>query len=141
MIPSMTPALEKSLADRLAREPDVDVVALFGSAASGRLLPDSDVDLYVRLRATARWPVGKRLDVVADLERLCGREVDLVVEDDGTSVILRREVASRGRPLFEARAGAWTDACAAAIVAYADLEPFMRRIGDSIRAGALRDGR
>lgn len=46
-------------------------------------------------------------------ERACLREIDLVVESPGTSVILRRQVASHGRELFERTPGprapfAWT---------------------------------
>jgi predicted nucleotidyltransferase len=141
MIRAVTPTDETAIVTRFSGEPEVDVLALFGSAGSGRLGPDSDIDLYVRLRPTARWSLGKCLDLASEVSRICGREVDLIVEDDGTSVVLRREVASRGRALYESRPGAWTDLCAAAVTAYADLEPTMRRIGDAIRAGALRDGR
>ena len=129
---------EAALARVLASQPEVDCAALFGSAASGRLTPDSDVDVYVRLGDGAQWEVARRVALADELSRRCGREVDLVVEDDGTSVILRREVAARGRPLYEARPGAWTDLRAAALVAYADLEPYMRLVGDAVRAAVRR---
>ena len=43
-----------ALAALFRAQDDVDVAVLFGSAAKGRLRPDSDVDLYVRLRPGAR---------------------------------------------------------------------------------------
>ncbi len=62
----------------------------------------------------------------------------LVVEDlDATSVILRREVARTGILLGEARPGAFTQMRARAMIAYADLEPWMRRCGDSVRRAIL----
>jgi predicted nucleotidyltransferase len=114
-------------------DPDVEVVALFGSAATGRLRPDSDLDLYVRLRPGKSWDLARRLSVASDVSRLLGREVDLVVEDEHTSTILRRQVAQHGQPLWERRPGAWIDLQVAAVRAYTDLEPYLRRIGEATR--------
>ncbi len=62
------------------------MAALFGSAARGRLGPESDVDVYVRLRAGARWNGERRERFTRSLERIARREIDLVIEDrDGTS--------------------------------------------------------
>jgi predicted nucleotidyltransferase len=132
--------IEARLASCLGGLDGVEVAALFGSAAPGRRRPESDLDVYVRLVPSARWDLGRRLDVAAELSRLSGREVDLVVEGETTSVILRRGGAARGRLLFEARPGAWTDTRARARVAYADIEPYLRRIGAAIRAHARRHG-
>ena len=107
MVP-MSPEADKSLGELFASQPDVEVLAVFGSTAAGRLGPESDLDLYVRLRPGARWSLGHRLDVAAEATRLAGREVDLVVEDETTSVILRREVAAKGRLLFESAASGRT---------------------------------
>jgi predicted nucleotidyltransferase len=133
-------AIEEIVRQLLSPRPEVDAVVLYGSAAAGRQGPASDLDLYVRLRPMARWSIAERLDRAADLSTALRREVDLVVEDEWTSVILRREVANRGRPIYEARAGAWVDLRAAAAVAYADLEPYLRRIGEAVRARARAHG-
>jgi predicted nucleotidyltransferase len=55
---------------------DVEAVYLFGSAASGRTQPASDLDLAV----VPRHPrvVARRLDILADLARIGYCEVDLV---------------------------------------------------------------
>jgi len=132
--------IEDAIRHFFAGRADVDVVVLFGSTAAGRDRKGSDVDLYIRLRPEARWSIGDRLDRAAALTSLLRREVDLVVEDGSTSVILRREVANRGRPLYEARPGAWTELRAAASLAYADLEPYLRRIGEAVRARARAHG-
>jgi predicted nucleotidyltransferase len=106
----------------------VDCAVLFGSAATGRETPASDVDVYLRLAPGARWDLRERLELAAELSRLLRREIDLVVEDDRTSVILRRQVAISGRLVYESRPGAFTDLKAAAMIAYADLEPLLRRM-------------
>jgi uncharacterized protein len=120
--------------DVLQAASDVEVAAYFGSAARGRLRADSDMDVYVRLRHGASWLPQQELSLVAELSAAAGREVDLTLEDEErTSVILRLEVARHGRLLFERRAGAWVDLRARAMLAYADLEPWMRRCGEGIR--------
>jgi len=48
-------------------------------------------------------------------------------------VILRLEVARHGRLLYERRPGAWVELRARAMLAYADLEPWMRRSGEGVR--------
>jgi predicted nucleotidyltransferase len=124
----------------LDAEPDVEVAACFGSAARGRMHRGSDVDVYVRLRRGASWSLHKELEVASDLSGACRREVDLIVEDeDRTSVILRLEVARHGRLVFERSPGAWVELRASAMVAHADLEPWIRRCSEGFeRALALR---
>lgn len=131
---------EETIRRCLSAFPEVEVVVLFGSTAAGRQRPASDLDLYLRLRPGSRWSLGDRLELAAELSAAVGREVDLVVEDETTSVILRREVANRGRPIYEARPGAWVELRAAASIAYADLEPYLRRIGEAVRARARAHG-
>jgi predicted nucleotidyltransferase len=123
----------------LEQDPDVEVAVVFGSAAARRLSWDSDVDLYLRLAGGARWTIEhqwQRRRLFADT---VGRDVELVIEDrDATSVILRREVARKGRLLFEAAPGAWTRLRAESMIAYADLEPWLRRCGDGVRRAVRR---
>jgi predicted nucleotidyltransferase len=126
------------LRELLAKEPDVEVAVLFGSAAAGRLTDESDVDIYLRLARGARWTPDRVRDLRWRLGDAVGRDVELVVEDrHATSVILRREVARRGVLIREARAGAWTGLRADAMIAYADLEPWMRRCGEGVRRAIL----
>lgn len=131
---------ESRIAALLASRKEVEVAVLFGSAAAGALRPDSDLDLYLRLRRGSGLALRQQLDLAAEISDIAGREVDLVVEEPTTSVILRREVAARGRALYESRAGAWTDLRAEAMLAYLDLEPYLRRIGASVREAAQRHG-
>jgi predicted nucleotidyltransferase len=43
-------SIEEAALECIARHPDVEVVVLFGSTAAGHRRPESDVDLYLRLR-------------------------------------------------------------------------------------------
>ena len=71
-------------------------VRVFGSAARGEAGPDSDVDLLVDvLPVHSAWFPG---GLLADLEELLGRKVD-VVEPDGLHWYIRDKVLSEAVPL------------------------------------------
>lgn len=132
-------AARDALATRLRAEADVQVAALFGSAATGALRPGSDVDVYLRLARDARWPLSRELALATDLGALVGREIDLVVEDRArTSVLLRRDVARDGVLLFEREPGAWVDVKTDAIIAYTDLEPQLTLCAAGVRRALSR---
>jgi predicted nucleotidyltransferase len=122
------------LRDVLQADPDVEIAALFGSAACGRLRAGSDVDIYVKLRKGASWSPHQELSLASELSAAAGREVDLTLEDEErTSVILRLEVARHGLLLCERCRGAWVELRARAMLAYADIEPWMRHCGEGVR--------
>ena len=95
MTPSDQNALTTRLSNYFANRADVAFAYLFGSAASDRTTAESDVDVAVYFReGAAAGPAagraipdieesGKRFpaeqEVWADLERICGTSVDLVV--------------------------------------------------------------
>jgi predicted nucleotidyltransferase len=132
--------VEQELAELARQWASVEVIVLFGSAAKARLTTSSDVDLYVRLAPSSTRDRSAEDAFAAAASRICRREIDLVIESQSTSVILRREVARTGRLLFERRAGAFRAFVVDAIRAYVDLEPQLRLIGEAIRARAALDG-
>jgi uncharacterized protein len=103
----------------------VEVAILFGSAATGKLRADSDIDIGVLPPFGREISFAEELALGTDLERVLGREVDLV-RLDTASTLLRFE-ASRGRCLLESRPEAFADFVARALFEYEDLRPFMQR--------------
>jgi hypothetical protein len=81
---------------RLSARHGASNVRVFGSAARGQTTPDSDIDLLVTVESeTSPWfPAG----LIADLEELLGRRVDVVTED-GLYWLLRRRILREARPL------------------------------------------
>jgi predicted nucleotidyltransferase len=75
-----------------------EVVYLFGSAAVGRARPDSDLDLAI----LPMHPVSpsQLMEVRLQLEEALGCDVDLV-DLARSSTVLRKEVLSGGRLLYE----------------------------------------
>jgi len=81
---------------RLALKHGVKAISVFGSAARGEAGPDSDVDFLVEVEGpTPPWFPG---GLVADLEELLGRSVD-VVEADALREPLRQRVLKEALPL------------------------------------------
>ena len=71
-------------------------VRIFGSVARGEDTAESDVDLLVRFEKAATLLDQGRL--IAELERLLGREVD-VVSESGLKPRIRERVLAEARPL------------------------------------------
>jgi len=81
---------------------DVIAAYLFGSVAKGKARPRSDIDIAVLLRegldSFKRFE--RRLRLMADLEALCHREVDVVVLNDAP-LVLQNQVLRYGKLLYE----------------------------------------
>jgi predicted nucleotidyltransferase len=118
-------AIETEAVCRLMAGAGVELAVLFGSAAKGKLRPDSDIDIGILLSPARALGFEDELALGAELERILGREVDLV-RLDTASTVLRFE-ASHGRCLYESRPGAFADFVARALVEYEDLRPILLR--------------
>ena len=81
---------------RIAERHGARDVRVFGSVARGEAGENSDVDLLVSTRGeTSPWfPAA----LVAELERVLDRKVDVVTED-GLYWLLRRRILREARPL------------------------------------------
>jgi predicted nucleotidyltransferase len=118
-------AIESPAVGRLLARAGVEVAILFGSAAKGRLRPDSDIDIGILPSPDRVLGFEEELALAAELDKILGREVDLV-RLDNASTLLRFEV-SQGRRLYEARVGAFADFVARALVEHEDLRPILLR--------------
>ncbi len=119
---------EKRLRDYLStRVRESVAVYLFGSEGRGTAGPDSDVDLAVLY---AKRPAGTldslNLALEADLERLLGRSVEVVVLNSAPADLVHR-VLRDGRLLFEGNSSARIAFEVRARNEYFDLLPILRR--------------
>ena len=76
------------------RGPDLRLVVLFGSFATGRMHAQSDLDLAILPRDSS-LSLRAEADLAADLARMLGREVDIVRIDTASS-LLRWQIARDG---------------------------------------------
>ncbi len=83
----------------------VEQLAVFGSAATGKLRADSDIDLLVTFARDAGWSMFDHYRMEEELTVLFGREVDLVSIEaarENTNPICRREILESARPIYAA---------------------------------------
>ncbi len=110
--------------------PDLAVVYLFGSAASGQMHPESDVDLAFLARADVDSVT--RFELQERLAALLHRSVDLV--DLRTApTVLRLQVINEGLVLFERGAAERAFFEAVTLAAYARLNEERRGILDDVK--------
>jgi predicted nucleotidyltransferase len=93
----------RAVARSVAKRRDVQAAYIFGSTATGRSRPDSDVDVAVLL---ARRPgparmLTDRLKLIADLGSALHRsDVDVVILNEAPPLLAHR-ILSQGRLVFE----------------------------------------
>ena len=91
--------------EQFCRRRKISRLAVFGSAAEGRLGPDSDIDLLVTFAADAEWTMFDHYAMEEELAQMFGREVDLVsirAVEENPNPICRRQILQSARPLYAA---------------------------------------
>ncbi len=89
----------------VCRQWKVTRLAVFGSAAAGKLRADSDIDLLVTFAQNAEWSMFDHYRMEEELTKLFGREVDLVsikAAEESTNPICRREILESARQIYAA---------------------------------------
>jgi predicted nucleotidyltransferase len=87
----------------LCRRLQVARLDIFGSAATGRLREDSDLDLVVVFQPTPSMsPADQYFGLLAALEDLFGREVDLLTERSLRNPYFAESVRRTRQPLYAA---------------------------------------
>ena len=129
-------AISASLGEVAAATPWVALLVLFGSAASGRLRADSDVDVGFLGRVPE---VEAEADLLEALERRVGRDVHLT-DLRLASELLRIEVVRTGIPAFERTGGGWTTFAAESMSRWFDIEPLVRMCAEAVRRRAIEGG-
>lgn len=119
-----TPLNIEALVNCLAAQPDVLAAYLFGSYATGRARPESDVDVAVLLSETDDLERFERhLWLIGEVEEALGRRpADVVVLNDAPP-LLAHQVLMYGRLIFERDRAARVEFEVRAGKIYADLQP------------------
>ena len=74
-VPVASLAVDAQVRGVLARFPTVELALVFGSVATGRQRPDSDLDIAIA--AKHRLTVDEKMDIIACLAEATGRPIDL----------------------------------------------------------------
>lgn len=102
----------------------ISLCVLFGSQATGKTHPQSDVDLAV-------WPTepstsAQKLRWVMELERLLDKDVSLVIVSPELDPVLGFEIVKNGRLLYQQEPELWMQERSRLWHAYNDSLPFRR---------------
>ncbi len=118
----------------------VKLCVLFGSQATGRQRPDSDVDLAI-------WPTQPlsaqiKLTWLRDLETLLGKSVSLALVSADLDPVLGFEIVRDGRLIYEQEPELWFKHRAQLWHAYNDSLPFRRAAREHLKqfAREVQDG-
>ena len=130
--------LVQRLRAEILRGPPQRLAVIFGSRAGGRARPESDADVGI-LPADPQLPLAAELDLQARLSTAVGLEVDLV-RLDGDDLLLGREVALHGVPVYEERPGAFARFRASAVSEWLDFETALAPARDRWLARLARQG-
>lgn len=91
--------LTEEIIKRCAQEDAIVAVYLFGSAASNRMKPSSDLDVALLLDSESEAAFSL-LKLGADLEKISGRRIDLVILNK-SGELLQFQVRRFGKLIFE----------------------------------------
>lgn len=124
---------EKIIQSYFQRQPDVEAVFLFGSAAKGRSRPDSDLDLAVLLDRSVpeETYLPQRLTFAGDLSLQLKTDVDVVILNEAGPV-LKHQVLLYGRLLYETDHRLITRFKARAWLEYFDWLPYKKKLDASV---------
>lgn len=89
----------KRVIDYCREHPSIAKLSLFGSALSGTLRKDSDIDLLIEFEPNQTPSLFTIIIMEDELTSLLGRKTDLRTPDD-LSKYFRHEVVSSARPLY-----------------------------------------
>ena len=111
-----------SIRDRLLRDPRIAYALVFGSGARGSMHPQSDLDVAIGLATGVSLDILQTGALVADLERVAGRAVDLVILNEAPPALAYR-IFRDGVTLVERDHHAFADRKARAVLEYLDFRP------------------
>jgi predicted nucleotidyltransferase len=115
----------------LEAQPEILAAVVFGSAAAGRLRPESDIDLALLFAENQVPEASAALELRGTLEQRAGRDVDLIVLNHA-SPILAFQAAKKGQLILCKDTRAYQRYLVRLISEYADFKRIRRPIEEAI---------
>ena len=138
-----TESIERAVISCLGSRQEILTAHIFGSVASGRARPDSDIDIAVLVseKIMRGDPWKYRLDLMARLMDVLKRDdVDLILLNEAPPLLAHR-VLSRGKLILERSASARVAFQVRTVNRYLDTQPmrnlYMARLKMDAREGRL----
>jgi len=137
-MPDGTQSDLQALTAYLEAQPEVLAAVVFGSAAAGRLRPESDLDLAVLFAGDGVPDAFAALELRAALEQRAGRDVDLIVLNRAPT-ILAFQAAKKGQLIFCRDPRAYQRYIVRLISEYADFKRIRRPIEEAVLKRRIYD--
>jgi predicted nucleotidyltransferase len=135
-------SIRDGVARCVSKRREIQAAYIFGSVASGRTRPDSDVDVAVLLnpKSLRLGSLDYRLELAAEISSALGRsDVDLIILNEAPPV-LAHQVLSKGRLVFERSASVRVEFQVRTVNLYLDTEP-MRALYRRYLKRRIREGK
>ena len=113
---------------------DIVLAFIFGSAVSGRLTKESDIDIAILFAHKPSSSV--LLDIINDLSTITGREIDIVVLND-SSPIIRMQVLKSGILLKKKNDAVYNEFFVRTVKEYDDLKQIRKVEEENILRGRI----
>lgn len=129
-----------ALRDALAEHPRIRYALVFGSTARGVAHAGSDVDVAVGLEGRASLGALELGDLIARLERACGRAIDVVVVNEAPPGLAYR-VFRDGQVIVDKDHRTLVEHKTRAILEYLDFRPIETLAARGVLKAAAAHGR
>jgi predicted nucleotidyltransferase len=94
--------LPKEEIEDFCRRWKIKEMSIFGSVLREDFSPGSDVDILVSFFKDARWSLFDWVDMIEELKRITGREVDLVERESLRNPFRRRTILTNKEVIYAA---------------------------------------
>lgn len=118
----------KKLKFIFSRHPEINTAVLFGSYSKGRNQKKSDVDIAILLNHYRSVPWKYKSKLMDEVEKVCDREVDLLILNEASPHIAYRAV-KEGKILFQKNQSFWSQFVVKTISMNEDMEILYRKVG------------
>ena len=94
--------IPKEKIEDFCRRWKIKEMAIFGSALREDFGPESDLDLLVTFSEEARWSLFDWLEMIEELKKITGRDIDLVDRESIRNPFRRRSILARMEAIYGA---------------------------------------
>jgi hypothetical protein len=94
--------IPKEKIEDFCRRWKIKEMAIFGSALRDDFGPESDIDLLVTFSEEARWSLFDWLEMIEELKKITGRDIDLVDRESIRNPFRRRSILARMEVIYGA---------------------------------------
>ena len=94
--------IPKEKIEDFCRRWKIKEMAIFGSALREDFGPESDLDLLVTFSEEARWTLFDWAEMIEELKKITGRDIDLVDRESIRNPFRRRSILARIEAIYGA---------------------------------------